>query len=537
MARQIAPGTPSEINAKLVDIKMPSFDAFDKLGDAQIKAANENFKLYADNLINIESAKLYEQFKTDPIQLSNALGKLPDMLNDLPEELQEQMKRSLMLKSVSLVQKAQKNQKDLQRKEYKTNAALNAEETNKAIATDYFNVLVNITSPEDKKRPVYESIYLGNRIRLRELADLKDEEGKPLFTESQRNALQMPKDSAVSGFKQFINRFELKQLEDWDKQYFQNADKFKKDTLIDNATYESMDTAIKNRIKALKDENTRQIHGQAFYDAANLITNPIQTNIDKAKESGLIKSSTIDKIVKASKKATDTTYAYDPTRKTSPGAFFQALADFSDTIKNNDWSFEGREKAIGQAADALLKLDALAGDTNMSPELVDKIKQVFYTALTNQQSAQVLEPLYDTIVGRYTAPDVFSKDSVADAYKGFEERREKAAKSMSADREVKNSFAYAREIANKNYEVNILGAMDSFIKGSFTGDFSEYQQNIADADVRYKRDLVAFMPFNQTQWNNWEKDVENGKEVVIEYMGKRYRFNGFNAQKPFTILY
>lgn len=535
MARQIAPGTPSEINAKLVDVKMPSFDAFDKLGDAQIKAANQNFKLYAENVINTESAKLYEQFKNDPIQLSNALGKLPDMLKGLPEELQGEMQKNLITKSISLVQKAQENQKATERKEYKANAVINADETNKAISTDYFNVLVNMTS--DIKKPIYETIYVGNRIRLNELADLTDEDGKPLFTDTQRNAMKMPKQSSVDGFKQFISRFELKQLEDWDKQYFQNRDKFKQDTLIDDSTYDSMETAMKNRIKALKDTKTREIHGQAFYDAANLITEPIQANVEKAKQSGVIKSGLIDKIVKASKKATETTYAYDPTRKTSPGAFFQALNDFSDTLGNNDWSFDGREKAIGQAADALLKLDALAKATNMSPDMVDEIKKVFYTALTNQESAQVLEPLLDTVVGRYTMPDVLVKDDMAEAYKGYEERKEKANMLLSADKEIRNSFAYAQNIANQNYEMNVLNAMNSFIVGTAIGDLSDYKQKIAEADMRYKRDLVAFMPFNQTQWNIWEKDVENGKEVVLEYKGKRYRFNGFNAQKPFTILY
>ena len=283
-------------------------------------------------------------------------------------------------------------------------------------------------------------------------------------------------------------------------------------------------------MKALKDTSIRQLHGQAFYDAANLITEPIQANIDRAKKYGVFPSNIIDKVAKASQKATSSTYAYDPTKRTSPGAFLQALNDFSDTIVATDWSIEGREQAISQAADTLLKLEALAKDTNMQPELVDKIKTIVYRALTDKQATETLEPIYSAIVDRFTMPEPIVK-SMTDA--DLTQRQQQVKEALSLGVESRNAFAYAKKIANQNYEINMVGAMDSFING----DYATFQQQVANADIKYKRDLVSFMPFNSTQWDMWEKDVENGKDVVLEYMGKRYRFNGFNAQKPFTILY
>lgn len=521
MARQIAPGTPSEINAKLVDVKMPSFDAFDKLGDAEIKAANVNFTLYAKTLLNTESQKLYEQFKTDPIQLSNALGKLPDMLNDLPEELKEQMTSDFMLNSISLVQKAQQNQKIKQREETKINAKGLAETTGQNIADDFSNLLVYFNSPTDQQRLTDLSIYVKNRLNLAELAELQDDEGKNIFSDKEREIMKMPTKAITLGFEQFINRFELKDLQDWDKNQFQDRDDFKKKTHIDDATYDTLESKLKNRIKALQDDKSRQIHGQAYYDALSLITEPTQANIDRIKEEGVINSGVIDKVVKASKKATEKTYAYDPNRRTSPSALFKALASFSTIVNNNDWNFDGREKALGQAAESLAYLSDLSQQTNMSPELVDSLKKAIYTTLINKESANALAET-NAIVFNNVAPnfDVFGDIS----------ERSKSTKELFKSSLKSGAYSRSKEKANDNLEKNLAIAMNTYNYGNIDA----YKDQVNQAVLQYKRDLVDFMGFSSSQWNNWQKDIENGKEVVIEYMGNRYRFNGFNAQKPFT---
>lgn len=536
MARTVKPGKPEEIKAQQFKVTTPDFSAFEEAGDAEIKAANQNFKLYAEALTTNEANKIYEQFSDDPIQLANALSKVPDMLNDLPDDFTADAKKKLHLNSIALVQKAETNRQAKDEREAKINAERLAENTGQNIADNYFNLLTYLTAPDEDKRLVDVEIYAINRAGLADMAEMKDANGKYIFSEKQRANMKMPSDAILEGFKQFIYRPELEQLQEWDKNVFANRDKFIRDTGIDGKTYDSMESALKARIKALQDDKTREIHGQAFYDAAELITQPIQDNIDKVKKDGIVSPKVVDKLVKASQEATATTYSYDPNRQTSPGALIESLHEFSDVIANNDWSYEGREKALSQAADSIMKLTATAKATNMSPELRESVLTSIKSALRDKQSADSLAPVFDSVVNVYPMIDPISKDSFSEAYSKFGERQQQAKDAMLKAPDAFGGWAGAKRIATKNFDVNLFKTLNSYIVGRANGDLTEYYNDVANLDRQFKRDLVSFMKFSPTQWNNWEKDVENGKDVVIEYMGKRYRFNGFDAQNPFTML-
>lgn len=536
MARTVKPGKPEEIKAQQFKVTTPDFSGFEEAGDAEIKAANQNFKLYAEALTANEANKIYEQFSDDPIQLANALSKVPEMLKDLPDEVAADAKKKLNLNSIAMIQKAETNRQAKDEKEAKINAERLAENTGQNIADNYFNLLTYLTAPDEDKRLVDVEIYAINRAGLADMADMRDAKGKYIFSEKERASMKMPSEAMLEGFKQFIYRPELEQLQEWDKSVFANRDKFIRDTGIDNKTYDSMESALKARIKALQDDKTREIHGQAFYDAAELITQPIQDNIDKVKKDGIVSPKVVDKLVKVSKEATQTTYSYDPNRQTSPGALIESLHYFSDVMANNDWSYEGREKALSQASDAIMKLTATAKATNMSPELRESVLTSIKDALRDKQSADALAPVFDSVVNIYPMIDPISKDSFTEAYSKFGERQQQAKDAMLKGPDAFGGWAGAKRIATKNFDVNLFKTLNSYIVGRANGDLTEYYNDVANLDRQFKRDLVGFMKFSPTQWNNWEKDVENGKDVVIEYMGKRYRFNGFDAQNPFTML-
>lgn len=514
MARTIGPGTPTPVEP--LDVKIPDIDLtiFDKYGDTKIKAATQNFHLYATTTANAEAQKEYQKYKNNPIALANALSKLPAMFNDLPQSVQDDLKGRLDNNAISLVTKAQANQQKAIDKQNKVLAQANAVLNMNQLSDDYFNVLRYITSPDEEKRPVDMAIYKAHRDELARLTNITDEDGKPIFSESQRTKMMMPKDATVAGFKQFVNRMESDQLKEWDEKYFQDQAKFMADTGIDADTYDSMETYLIKRAKALKDTKVRTLHGQAYWDATNLITEPTKLNIERAKASGVIPAKTIDKIVKASQEATQNVY-YDPTRKTDPGVFVDAIANFSETVDSSDWSPNGREKATEQAAESLLYLSALAKETNMSPELVDKTKATIKTAMSNKEAAQALD---------LTMPQI--KNNMYDAAGHIDYAQ------LGLSTLTESASQKAKKLAQQNYESNILGAMDSYIRG----DFSTYNSQVTQADTQYKMDLVSFMPYTQKQWAEWQKDFDNGKDVIIEYNGNTYRFNGFNSSKPLTLI-
>lgn len=507
MARTIAPGNPTPVSPVKVDIPDIDLEIFDKVGDAKIKSAMQNFNLYATSTVNLESQKLYQQYKDNPIALANALAKLPESFTELPEAVQRDMKQKLDANAISLVTKAQANQ---EKKIIRQNKALAHNGSNllmNQIADDYFNVLTYITAPEGEKRPIDMEIYNTHRAQLANMTGLTDEDGNPLFSETTRAKMLMPKDAALAGFKNFIARPELKQLQEWDTNIFQNRDKFMKDTGIDSDTYDSMEQALTKRINALNDTKTRTLHGQAYFDAVNLITEPTQLNLEKAKASGIIPSRTVDKIAQASKDSVIEKF-YDPTKKTIPGAFFNALGRATETLNSNDWSIEGREKAVGQTAESLLMLNETAKQANLSPELVDKLKAALRTALVSKQAAQTLDvamPIIKNNMDYAEVGTVLSTNMEADKFK---------------------------KLAQQNFESNMLVAMDSFIRG----DFENFETQLTQADRQYKMDLIGYMPFTRTQWNQWQQDVEKGKEVMLEYKGNQYKFNGFDSKKPLTLI-
>ena len=514
MARRIAPGTPTPIKPVQMDIPGIDLQIFYKIGDDKIKSATQNFELYATTTANAEAQKAYQKFKNNPIALANALSKLPEMFSDLPESIQTQLKQRLDNNAISLIQKAQANQERAIAKQNKALAHANATLNMSQLADDYFNVLRYITAPEGEKRPGDLAIYKAHRAELEALTNMTDENGNPIFSETQRNKMLMPKDAALAGFKQFINRPELDDLKQWDTAVFQNRDKFKADTGIDDDTYDAMETALEKRIKALADNKVRTIHGQAYYDAINLIAEPTQLNIEKAKAYKVIPDKTINKIAETSKEITLAKY-YNPEVPTAPGAFINAITNFSETINNTDWSPEGRKQTVEQAAESMDRLLTLAKESNMSPELVDKTEKSILTALSNKQAAE-------TIVA--ALPQI--ENNLYD-YNGHIDYAKLGLNLLTT-----SGADNAKKLAQQNYEANILNAMDSYIKG----DLDTFNQQLAQADRQYKLTMVSFMPFSQAQWQQWEKDVENGKDVVFEYNGNTYKFNGFNAQKPITLI-
>ena len=505
MARTIAPGTPTPIEP--VNVKIPDIDLeiFDTLGDQKIKAATQNFQLYATTTANAEAQKAYQQYKDNPIALANALSKLPDVFGDLPESIQNQLKPKLDSNAISLVTKAQANQEKAITRQNKALAHANAILNTQQIADDYFNVLRYITSPEEEKRPVDLAIYRQHREQLANLTGLTDENGNPLFTEAQRTKMMMPKEAALMGFKQFINRAELDDLKDCDKNIFLDQEKFMRDTEIDADTYESMDTAIKARIKALEDEKSRGVHGQAYYDELHLINEPTQLNIEKAKSYDFTDDKAIDKAVKASKAITLSKW-YDPTRRTSPEAFIVSYNLFADAVQNPDWSPEGREEAVAQAYVALSKLEDLAEQNNMDPKTLQSLRDTITTALTSREAQQVI---IDSGFGKEYSNLETQLGSIGGTGDPLGFRSMKDHQKQTE----KDAIEKANNLALTNYSINLQRAIPYFLNK----DYNNFKTAVAYAAQQAKRDRASFIVSDGYEWERLEKELAAGKKPVYNY--------------------
>ena len=524
MARTIAPGTPDPIQSP--DVKIPEIDLsmFDKVGDQKIKSATQNFQLYATTTANAEAQKAYQQFKDNPIALANALSKLPGMFKDLPESIQAELKQKLDTNAISLVTKAQANQEKNINKQNKAMASANAVLNMNQLADDYFNVLRYITSPDEEKRPIDLAIYRQHRADLEQLVNMTDEDGKPLFTETQRKNMLMPKEATLTGFKQFINRAEVDELKDWYKNIFANQQKFMDDTNIDADVYESMNTAIKARINNLQNDKELGIHGQAYFDQINLISNPTQMNIEKAKSYDFVNGKDIDKAVESAKKITEAKW-YNPTLPTNPAAFIIGINQFGEALQNNDWSPQGRELAVRQAYGALTQLEALAEVTNMDQNLVKSITDSVWKALTDKQAQQAL---IDTGFGRMFDPDTAT---VRDIQQDIQEQYGKGGSDIGFARKMvafvakpKADAEGAKELANRNYSANLRRAVQYIINN----DYENYAEAVRYADKQWKMDAASFIVQDGFEWERLERELAEGKKPVYNYTGRMLEFKGFD---------
>ena len=530
MARTIAPGTPTPVEP--VDVKIPDIDLtlFDQYGDYKIKSATQNFQLYATTTANAEAQKAYQRFKTNPIALANALSKLPKMFSDLPQSIQDDLKPKLDNNAISLVTKAQANQQAAINKQNKALAQANAVLNMNQLSDDYFNVLRYITSPDEEKRPIDMAIYKQHRSELERLTNITDEDGKPLFSETQRTKMLMPKDATVAGFKQFVNRMESDQLKEWDEKIFQNQTKFMEDTNIDPDTYESMETYLIKRKQALDDDKVRKLHGQAYYDATNLITEPTQLNIEKAKGYDFTDDKAIDKLAEVAKETTHAKY-YAPDQPTSPTAFLQAYTIYGDLLKNipDDLNVQQQQEMIAAFTRANERLLDISKATNLGPEETNKIQLAMKKALTDKVAKKALTDInFGSRVKEFMDtidPAVLQGYAVT---RNITTARENANMIQRQEDILKKKYTNASkewlDLAIRQYNIDMANAIDTFLMG----DMETFKQQVALADRKFDKTRASFIVPDEFQWQRLENALADGKPALIQYGGRMLEFKGFD---------
>lgn len=400
MARQIAPGTPAPIEAKQFNVPKVDFSEFEKLGDAKINAANNNFKLYAESLIANESNKLYEQFKNDPIALSNALGKLPDMLTDLPEEIQNQMTKKLYLSGISLVQKAQQNQialQDEQNKKYSDESII-ASKT--GLMATYGNVLQNHISKVEDKNLVMNDIFLQQVDNLQTLSDLKNSAGKDVYSETQKKAIRNISDIQLEAYKQFVDKMilndntDLSQTKDYYTKFMLAPERFMAENYMDRSTYDAARTYLEKQMKQAGADIKKARFNQSVREATELQVADLPSKLESLKKAGLIDKSIINQIEKTNVKFNE----IDPSKAESPVAMINLLQIMNEQRYNPAPTTDAEQQKILEQGTATLDAIADYAQTyGLSPKSVRSSREAVATLETDAAFAPILQNFGDII--------------------------------------------------------------------------------------------------------------------------------------------
>lgn len=544
MARTIAPEAPSAVEP--VNVKTPDIDLseLDKMGDKKIKTANDNFRLYATTTANVEAMKAYEQYKDNPIALANALSKLPEMFKDLPESIQDEMKGKLTNNSISLINKAQANQQKAINRQNKVLAHTNARLNMDQLADDYFNVLGDITAPDSEKKPVIRDIYYQHRADLEALVNITDENGNPLFTETQREKMLMPKEALVSGFRNFIYRPNLKDLEKWDQDVFQNRDKFMEETGIDADTYDTMEKAMTARIKQLKDTDRKIKKTQAEIETAELIKTGDEMKAKALEENPDVNKKLVKRAVDLNKKILESHW-YDPNRESDPAAALSLVAAVGRISNDPDTSPDGMERKIEYGLDAINDTVKNLNKTNMTDDdLKDNIDWV-YSAIVDKgfiDNVKMLDvtPWIEGVVNarktdmeKYYAgyePRAIEKmEGTAEAYheKGKLSPLERQAKEYAESTTWKSRGKADRNVAHKlaydNAKVGIMEVM-RYLKDTGNVEAAKNMLNQVKYNYvkTYNSNWISNSDFDRLQY-----EFENGKKPIYFHNGINWEYQGY----------
>lgn len=400
MARNIKPGDPNEIKATVRDVKMPSWEAFDKLGDAEIKAANANFKLYADNLLKSEAAKLYNEFSDDPIQLSNGLAKLPDMLKGIPQELQDEMIQKSYLQGVALVQKAQNNQRvkqDLQNKQMTDSGIV---ESKGLLSQVYQNVLQNHISKAEDKNFVANDIFLQEVNNLNSLSELTTFNGKSAYTDTQKKAIRNIDNLELDGFKQFFDTMitndndDLQATKDYYTKFILAPERFMSENYMNRDTYDKVRAYAEKQLKQAGADIKKARFNQSIKEATELQVADLPGQLNSLRESGLIDSRILDNIEKTNVKFNN----IDPSKAEMPIAMINMLQILNNERLNNAPRTEAEQQEILEKGTAALdSIAEYAQEYGLSPENVQRARETVVNLEQNLAFRPVLDNFRDIV--------------------------------------------------------------------------------------------------------------------------------------------
>lgn len=400
MARTVAPGTPAETKAQHFDVNMPDFSLLEKMGDAKINAGIKNAELYAEALITSESQKLYNQFKNDPINLMNALGKLPEMLTDVPEEVRNAMTKKLYLNSVALVQKAENNQTVLQDKQNKQNAGIIIANSKQEIVPAYMNLLQNNITPAEEKQSAVVDIFLSHLDNLQTLSGLKDSNGLDVYTEKQKKQIRNVADVELQGFKRFVDTMILNDNDKLDKtkDYYQKhvlaPERFMAENYMNQETYEKARKYIQDQMKARAVEVKKLKFNQSVQDAIQLQVMDLPGKLKALKEAGLIDKKIINQIEDTNVKFSN----IDPAKEETPIAMLNALQIIASQDYKQAPTTEAEQQKILEQGVATLDIIAEYGQTyGLSPRTLQTSRETVANIETNTAFKPILDNFRDII--------------------------------------------------------------------------------------------------------------------------------------------
>lgn len=511
MARTIAPGNPASVQPVNVNIPDIDLEIFDKLGDAKIKSAMQNFNLYATSTVNLESQKLYQQYKDNPIALANALSKLPSMFKDLPPAVQNDMKQKLDSVAIPMVMKAQTNQQNAINKQNKTLGYSGIDTSKQIMAQVYQNILKNHISKAEDKQPINNDIFLQQAANLNNIADMQDSSGLYMYSESERKKMRNIDDLELAGFKQFFDTMlindndNLEKSKDYYTKFLLAPERFMKENYMNRETYDKARAYAEKELKRAGADIQKAKFNQSVMEAMSLQIEDAPGKVAELQAKGFDKA-LVKNIETVNVKFND----IDPSIPETPLTMLNMLGIINSWEKSPNVSTdEDKLMTLAQGTAVLDSLAQYGQKYGLSPQNVEKARKMVVMKEQNRLYGDMLNHFGEITQSFGTA---------------IPNMQQKLARVRGEKAEGKNITFLSDMEMRKLMELNneLAKAEDISRNALRNGDMTTYyqtQQNLSKkvAQIKYSDGIT------NTTWAEWEANPEK----PIEAYGRMIKVIGF----------
>lgn len=407
--------------------------------------------------------------------------------------------------------------------------------------TDAFLYLSEVSTkdPEERKQaniqPFLDDLKQHNQLLYR-----TDMEGNPIYTPNQIESRKGLRGSMNDAMYEFINGSTQEQLENFYNTRFQSK-QWLDDTGFSQADKNKFATAIKSRIKELKDDTDHKIQVRAVQETAGLLAEYSDEKVNELRKNSNAPKALVNKAQDLNKKIISENW-YDPANKSDPTGIFEALVGMGNIIQDKDTASNSELNKLEKGMAIMDATVANAKKMNLSKDDLKKVGGWLSDSISDSIFANNVKMLDATpwINGIVEAHRADMMRNPADYVKGALERfneqqasyaaegklspiEQKAEKSVIGKMSSPSDAKLAHQNAYQNAKFAVVDIMD-YLRS--TGNLESAKNMLDQAKYNYVKDYNAnWIP--GSEFDKLQALRNEGKEATYFHKGILWKYNGY----------
>ena len=362
-----------------------------------------------------------------------------------------------------------------------------------------------------------------------------------VYDKSDREKLASGSYNSIEHFKDVIDTLGAEGLEQFDKNVFTGADKYRAETGITREEYAAQRKYIDQRKEQLAAMKKAGLKNNAELAAINALETADFTEADQ-----LAEYLDDDNFLKAAKKAIDTPISIEGAQKA--GAFINVIERLEPVLTDTEDTPEGFKRRMAASTEILRAYTDFARTNNVDPN----DRQIFLSSLAKSlkdpRFSQALQPMFSesalTDAMQVEFAPVMKTDeeivkNITEKYgnnpviagpkirRAIEQR--KAAQRYMLTHDTTDKVRKQDERNRRNAQSIAQKAKEQMLIAALAGNYDIVNQIYNEANKEVIKTMSdGIIP--RYEWDRLEKEFDQGKPAMLEYNGRVYQFQGFTSK-------